>query len=101
MNTYLTSSGERLRESVIKRLIRKAKKYKLLYQYEEYLYNFCEDCGISNGTYLDCSHEISVKKAKEMGKTELCFDPDNIKIRCRKCHQKKDNLHLQFTDVKQ
>ncbi len=95
MNSYATSTGERLKESVIKRLIRKAKAEKLRQQYEKNGYNFCEECGISNGTYLDCSHNISVKKAKETGRTELCFDVNNITILCRKHHQIKDKLHLQ------
>ena len=92
MNSYASSDGSRLKQSVIESLIKKAKKEKLRQQYDDAGFNYCEDCGVSNGTYLDCSHNISVKKAKEMGKTELCFDVENIKIRCRNCHQIHDKL---------
>ena len=92
MNSYKCSDGTRLKQSVIERLITKAKKTKLENQFDEYGYNFCEECKISSSTYLDCSHDISVKKAKELGETELCFDVNNITVLCRRCHQIKDNL---------
>lgn len=92
MNTYQTTNGERIKQSVIERLIRKAKAEKLRQQFDEHDYNFCENCGISSGTYLDCSHKISVKKAKENGNTELCWDVNNIDVLCRLCHQKRDKL---------
>lgn len=94
MNSYSTSNGERIRQSVIESLIRKAKAEKLKQQFEEHGYNFCEQCNISSGTYLDCSHRVSVKKAKEIGKTELCFDVNNIDILCRKCHKLRDGLNI-------
>jgi len=90
MNTYSCSDGSRLKQSVIERLIIKAKAEKVRQQFDEFDYNFCEDCGISNGTYLDCSHDESVKSCKENGRTEKSFDVDNITMRCRKCHQKHD-----------
>lgn len=92
MNTYSTSDGTRFTQSQIERKITQAKAKALEKQFDEYQYNFCEDCGISQGTYLDCSHEISVKKAKEEGKTEQCWNVGNIIIRCRNCHQKHDKL---------
>ena len=92
MNSYSTSDGSRLKQSVIESLIKKAKAEKLRQMQDEYGYIFCEVCGISNGTYLDCSHDISVKEAKESGCTELAFDVNNITIRCRKCHQIHDGL---------
>ena len=95
MNSYSTSNGERIRQSVIDRLIRKAKEQKLKQQFEEHGYNFCEECNVSSGTYLDCSHRVSVKKAKETGRTELCFDVDNIDIHCRKHHEIRDKLSIQ------
>src|SRR5690606_25994199 len=95
MNSYKTSNGERIKQSVIESLIRKAKAEKVKQQFEEHGYNFCENCKISSGTYLDCSHQISVKEAKESGRTELCFDVENIKILCRLCHQKLDKLNIQ------
>ena len=92
MNTYECSDGSRLKQSVIERLITKAKSQKVRQQFDEHGYNFCEDCKISSGTYIDCSHDVSVKKAKETSRTELCFDVNNITMLCRKCHQIKDKL---------
>ncbi|WP_233901399.1 hypothetical protein [Tenacibaculum piscium] len=69
-------------------------------QFDEYGYNFCENCKRSNGTYIDCSHDVSVKKAKEIGKTELCFSVDNITMLCRDCHKKKDGLSLGWSSLK-
>ena len=94
MNSYSTSNGDRIKQSVIDRLIRKAKAEKLRLQYEESGYNFCQQCGISNGTYLDCSHNESVKSCKENGRTEKAFDVNNITILCRECHKIKDGLNL-------
>lgn len=96
MNTYKTSDGQRFTQSQIDRKIRQAKEIALSRQYLEHSYHFCENCGISNGTPLDCSHDISVKKAKENGMTEQCWNPGNITILCRKCHQEKDKLNLKF-----
>lgn len=92
MNSYKCSDGSRLKQSVIERLISKAKQQKVREQFEEHGYNFCEQCGISSGTYIDCSHNISVKEAKETGRTELCFDVNNITMLCRKHHQIHDKL---------
>ena len=93
MNTYKCSNGERFTQNQIERKITQAKAKALENQFDEHRYNFCEECG-NNGsnTYLDCSHEISVKKAKEEGKTEQCWNVRNIVIRCRQCHQKHDKL---------
>lgn len=90
MNTYSTSYGVRLKKSVIDRLIRKAKAYKLETQFDQFGYNFCEDCKASGGVRLDCSHDISVNECQKTGRTELAFDADNITIRCRECHKKHD-----------
>lgn len=98
MNTYQTSQGERVTQSQIDSRIRKAKAQALENQFEEHGWNFCEECGHNgSGTRLDCSHDISVKKAKENGMTEQCWNVGNITILCRSCHQKKDKLNLQFT----
>jgi hypothetical protein len=96
MNSYQTSYGKRIKQSVIESLIKKAKAQKLREQFDEYGYNFCEQCSISSGTYLDCSHDESVKSCKENGRVEKAFDVDNITILCRSCHQKKDKLNLQW-----
>lgn len=100
MNTYADSHGVRHPQSRIERKIKVAKAKKLEQQRFEHGYNFCEheNCG-KNGsdTYLDCSHQVSVKEAKETGRTELCWTVSNIKILCRKHHQELDKLNLQFS----
>tara|TARA_R110000850_G_scaffold4634_1_gene20615 strand:+ start:329 stop:610 length:282 start_codon:yes stop_codon:yes gene_type:complete len=90
LNSYSCSDGSRLKQSVIESLIKKAKANKVRQQFEDEGYNFCEVCGIPSGVYIDCSHDISVKKAKETGRTELSFDVGNITMRCRDCHNKHD-----------
>lgn len=90
MNTYKTSTGERLKKSVIDSLVRKAKAQKIRQQHDEHGFNFCEECKVSSGVYLDCSHDMSVNDCQKAGMTEKAFDVDNITIRCRKCHRKHD-----------
>lgn len=92
MNTYKTSSGERISKSIIDARVRKAKKQKIDNQFEECGYNFCEDCGRSSGVYLDCSHDSSVDQCQKQGKSELAYDVDNLTIRCRFCHKKHDKM---------
>lgn len=96
MNTYSTSSGERFTQSQIDKKIREAKAEKLRQQRDEHGYNFCTICKKNNCVPLDCSHNISVKSAKDNGQTELCWDLDNIEIIGRVHHQIKDGLNLQF-----
>lgn len=97
MNTYSTSTGERFTQSQIEKKIKEAKAEALQKQIDEFEYNFCEQCGHNgSGTRLDCSHDISVKRAKEEGRTEQCWNLKNIIIRCRSCHQKHDKLNTQF-----
>lgn len=98
MNTYSTSKGERFTQKEIDKKIKEAKAKKLQNMIDEFGYVFCEQCGISSGTYLDSSHDISVKKAKEEGKTEQCWNVGNITILCRKHHQEKDKLNVQFNN---
>ena len=101
MNTYMTSSGERLKKSVIDARVRKAKQRKLDAMREEFGYVFCEhetDSGICGknencGEPLDCSHEKSVDWCQKNGCSELAYDElKNIKIRCRTHHKEHDNL---------
>ncbi len=89
----LTSSGERISTSVCDQRIRQAKIAKLKEFEETHGYLFCEDCQRNDCKPIDCSHNISVDKAKKMGKTELCWDVENITLRGRKCHQKHDRLN--------
>ncbi|WP_036383980.1 hypothetical protein [Muricauda sp. MAR_2010_75] len=99
MNHYFTSDGERVSQSTIDSRTREAKAKVLQNQRDEYGYNFCEECGANaNSGPLDCSHDVSVKKAKETGRTELCWDTKIIVIRCRNRHKKKDGLDLQFSN---
>lgn len=96
-NTYRTSSGEKFTTAQVESKMRVAKAAALEKQYDEFDYNFCEECGRNaSNTRLDCSHDISVKKAKENGQTEQCWNIGNITILCRGCHQKKDGLNTQF-----
>ena len=92
MNTYSTSTGERIKKSVIDEKIKQAKAKKLEQQLDDWGYYFCEDCSVSTGTYLDCSHDISVKEAQETGRAELSWDVNNLTVRCRECHNKHDLL---------
>lgn len=97
MNFYKTSNGEKFTTAQIESKMRVAKAKALEKQFDEFYYNFCEQCGRnSSGTRLDCSHDISVKKAKENGQSEQCWNVGNITILCRDCHQKKDGLNTQF-----
>lgn len=92
MNHYKTSSGESIPKSVIDSRVRKAKEKKVNSQLEEFGYSFCESCKVSSGVYLDCSHDLSVDKCQKEGKSELAYDVSNLTIRCRKCHNKHDNM---------
>ena len=86
-----TSTGERISFEDCKARISEAKQIKLDTFYSEHGYYFCEECLTSQGR-IDCSHTIGVGKAKQDGRTELCWSVDNIKLRCRNCHQKHDRL---------
>lgn len=90
--TYSDSKGNRYTTDQIERKISKQAKLYIEMQFVEHSYNFCEKCGKSSGTYLDVSHTISRKKAKENGCVEVLWDFDNLEILCRKCHQQKDKL---------
>ena len=92
MNHYYTSDGNRVSKSAIDSKIRAAKKIVIDEQKYEHGYNFCVECGRSTGIYLDCSHTISVDHAQKTRRTELAWDINNIKMRCRDCHQKHDKL---------
>ena len=99
MGSYRTTTGERLTTQQIDRKIRVAKTTKIENMVDDQGYISCETCGRSVSVRLDCSHIVSVKEAKESGRAELCFDPNNIKILCRECHQKLDGLDLKFSQL--
>ncbi len=98
MPTYRTSTGKRYTTQQIDDKIRVAKAEVLKNQFEEYGYNFCEQCGNNgSGTRLDCAHDLSVKRCKEEGRSEVAWDIRNINVLCRTCHQEKDGLNIQST----
>ena len=91
MNYFRTSTGERLAKSVIDAKIKKAKQAFLERFLDENGYYFCEgeNCNRSDGR-LSCAHIVSVNEAQNTGRAELCFDVNNFKLLCIKCHQKQD-----------
>lgn len=97
MGSSKLSSGEYINQKTLDYRIRKAKSDKISKMIDDYGYIFCEDCKLTGNDYIDCSHEISVDKCKKQGRSELCYDIENIKMRCRKCHQKHDGLNLKFS----
>ena len=100
MNTYRTTSGERIAKSIIDRKISEAKREKINKMLKEYGYIFCEECGrnTNSGIPIDCSHTISVDEAQKMGNTELSWSIDNLKMRCRICHRIHDKNNLNYTE---
>lgn len=96
MNTYRTSTGQKISKSEIDRKTREAKRAKIEQMYERYGYIFCEECRVNEkaGIPLDCSHDISVDQCQKEGKAELAYDINNITIRCRNCHQKHDKTYI-------
>ena len=91
-NTYQDSNGNRIQKSIIDRRVREAKKQLLQNQWDEHGYNFCETCKVSSGTFLDCSHNVSVKECQESGRSELAYNVNNMEVLCRACHLIKDKL---------
>lgn len=89
MNTWGCSDGSRLTTPQIDRLVKKAKRKLDELMMDRYGYLFCHDCKRSDKP-LDRSHTISVNFAKETGRSELAIDVENIKHRCRDCHDKLD-----------
>ena len=98
MNTYKCSDGTRITQSEIDRQIRTSKRVLIQNQLDEYGYNFCTKCRKNDCKPIDCSHNVSVKKCKEISKTELAWDIQNMELVGRNCHKKKDGLNLQFND---
>jgi len=86
MNHYYTSDGDRVSKSVIDKRIRKAKAVLIENQTEEYGYNFCDECGVSSGVYLDCAHIVSVDESQKTRRSEMAWDVSNMRVLCRKHH---------------
>jgi hypothetical protein len=93
-NSFTCSDGTKITKQLIETRVKQAKKMVLQVQFDEYGYNFCEECKInaSNMIPLDCSHTISVDECQKSRRAELAFDESNIRILCRNCHQKHDKL---------
>jgi len=90
MNYYKDSKGNRYSSAQVERRIRAAKAKLIRNQLDEFGFNFCTVCQKNSCLPLDCSHHVSVKKAKETGRVELCWDINNMAIVGRLCHKKKD-----------
>jgi hypothetical protein len=99
-NKFNQSDGTKISAKTLESYITLAKAAKIAEMDDNYGYIFCEDCnefghppGPINEMELkiiDCSHQISVKEAKESGRAELCYDIDNIRMRCRIHHRIHD-----------
>jgi hypothetical protein len=99
------SNGERISKKEIDRRVREAKKQLIQDQLNEHGFNFCEDCAMDGGPYnadsmelctLDCSHTIGVSECQKSGKSEMAWDLENLRVRCRAHHRKIDKLDLKF-----
>lgn len=90
--TYKDEDGNKWTTPQINKKSDQAAKNLLLGQFHEYGYNFCQNCKRNDCKPIDVSHNVSRKQAKETGKTQLCWDPNNMEILGRKCHQIKDKL---------
>ncbi len=93
MNTYGTNTGERFTTPQIDAKVRKAKQEKINLFIDEHGYVFCEECKRNDCVPVDCSHDISVKEAKESGQSQLAWEVNNITLRGRKCHNKHDKTY--------
>lgn len=100
--TYSDSYGDRFTTDQIERKIKIAALEKLEQQSYEFGWNHCETCKkhyeehgfieSKYGGYIDVSHTISRKRAKEEGIVELLWNLSNLEILCRRHHQEKDLL---------
>lgn len=99
-NKFNQSDGTKISAKTLESYITLAKEAKIAEMMDNYGYIFCEDCnefGLPPEPInemelkiIDCSHNISVKEAKESGRAELCSDVDNIRMRCRIHHKIHD-----------
>ena len=96
MNTYRLSTGERITKAELDHRIREGKKEKLRLQYEEYGYNFCEECKSNDDKPIDCSHIESVDSCQKNGHAERAYDLNNIRILGRGCHRKHDKNCINY-----
>ena len=92
-NLYYDSQGKGYTQEEINIRINKAKQEVKENYLDNYGYLFCTKCFKNSCVPIDMAHMISIKKAKEMRKTELCWNIDNIKPRGRKCHNILDKTY--------
>jgi hypothetical protein len=95
MNHYFDSNGNSYTQGQVNYRIEKAVSEVLELQFLNEGYNYCEKCFKSSGDWLDVSHNISRKKAKELRQVELSWSLSNMEVLCRTCHKKKDKLNIQ------
>ena len=100
MSRCRCSDGLFIERVELDRLIRESKARVLRRQVDLYGYNFCEDCSRSGGVILDCSHDISVSDCIGGGFSEISYSDNNIRIRCRGCHEVYDKLKIGGCNVK-
>lgn len=91
MNTYKTSSGDKVKKSTIDLKIRNSKKLYLENFLDSNDYYFCQDCKTTS-SHLGCSHIISVNECQKSGKTEIAWDIKNYELLCHKCHDQHERL---------
>ncbi len=96
--TYSDSEGNRYTTSQIETRMRYTKGLLLEQQQIELGYNVCQTCKRNDCFPITCAHVISVKEAKETGRSELCWSLNNMVIEGIPCHKKRDKLNLQFND---
>lgn len=77
-NYYVTSTGDRLTQRQINSHLSSTYKGMLV----KYI---CEACGSSQA--VDHDHTIAQKRCKELHKTELIWDEENMSFSCRNCHE--------------
>lgn len=96
-NTVTCSDGTKLSRQQLERYINRAKAKKIELMVFVFGFLFCEECKVNEKAAgkLDCSHEVSVDECIKTGRAELAADIDNIKMRCRKCHNRHDKNEIQ------
>ena len=98
MNTYSTSTGERVTKRIIDRNIRKAKEIKVREFKNYHGFIHCEICNTRKG-YIDISHIISVKYCQETGRSELAWAQNNLRFLCRDHHDEHDTMTNQHREL--
>jgi hypothetical protein len=93
MNTYTTSTGERIKESVLDRKIKNAKNFLKAQLIQDGVpRSYCAGCGHNVYDYpIDWSHIISIADCKNYGMADLAYTPENIERECRRCHNIWEN----------